>query len=117
MMNNQGRKKIWFTIEEFKSQLVTDIKRCEITTVNAGKTVVEPGFAILIKHPNSGSVLSAEEVPVSKLKDKSNPWAELAEIGLRMKSIIKVDTDIQAPIKKSPAPKKGKMNTNSIINH
>lgn len=115
MMNNTGRKKIWFTIEEFKSQLVTDIKKCQIFAKQGASPVA--GFEIQIRHPNSNEILDRKEIPVSELKNANNPWDELAEIGAQMKAVIKVDTQIQAPVKKAPAPKKGKMNTSNIINH
>lgn len=118
MMNNKGKKKIWFTIEEFKSQLVTDIKPCKIHSKDPVKgSSQENGYEIQIKHPNTSEILMRREIALSELKDKKNPWNELAAIGAQMKAVIKVDTEIQQPIKKAPAPKKGKMDTIGIINH
>lgn len=104
MMNSNGKRKIWFRIEEFKSQLVSDIKPCK-----------DGSFDIFIRHPNTKEVLESKKVMPSEIKDQKDPWNELAQIAAGMKSLIKVDTLIQAPVKRSAAPKKGKMDPKGIL--
>lgn len=108
-MNKTGKKKIWFNLEEFKSQLVTDIRLV--------KDDEENYYSVKILHPNTKEFIRGKDVPVSKLKNPSSPWDELARLGEELKAGVNIETEIQKcvamPVTSS---KKGKIDVTKIAN-
>lgn len=77
-----GKSKKYFSIENFKCQLVTNIRQEE------GKHIVE------ILHPNTKEVLGTKSFAPEEI-EKSDPIGFLMKAGADMKSVMEVETSLQ----------------------